>query len=117
MLTVVPSAIEAVKIITPKIFRDARGSFCETYNRERFLENGIALEFVQDNQSFSSAAGTVRGLHFQSNPLAQDKLVRVLQGSILDVAVDWRRSSPTCGRWVATRLSAQDGRQKLVPIG
>jgi dTDP-4-dehydrorhamnose 3,5-epimerase len=117
MLTITPSSIKAVKIITPKLFRDARGVFRETYNRERFFENGISLDFVQDNQSCSFAAGTIRGLHFQSSPAAQDKLIRVLRGSILDVAVDLRRSSPTYGKWVATKLSAHDGQQKLVPIG
>jgi dTDP-4-dehydrorhamnose 3,5-epimerase len=117
MLTVTPTTIEAVKIITPKAFADSRGVFCETYNRQRFFENGIALEFVQDNQSISAAPGTVRGLHFQSAPFAQDKLVRVVRGRIIDVAVDLRRSSPTYGKWVAEELSAQNGKQLLVPIG
>lgn len=117
MLTVAPTAIEAVKVIVPKSFGDRRGSFCETYNRNRFFEHGIALEFVQDNQSVSEAVGTIRGLHFQSAPMAQDKLVRVLQGRIFDVAVDLRRSSPTYGQWVAEELSAENGKQLLVPIG
>ena len=117
MLTVAPASIEAVKIITPKSFADSRGVFCETYNRKRFFEHGITLEFVQDNQSTSAEAGTIRGLHFQSSPAAQHKLVRVIRGSIFDVAVDLRRSSPTYGQWVAEKLSAVDGRQLLVPVG
>jgi dTDP-4-dehydrorhamnose 3,5-epimerase len=117
MLTVTSTAIEVVKIIAPKSFRDGRGVFSETYNRNRFFEHGVALEFVQDNQSSSAEVGTVRGLHFQSKPAAQDKLIRVLRGSIFDVAVDLRRSSPTYGNWVAEKLSADDGRQLLVPVG
>jgi dTDP-4-dehydrorhamnose 3,5-epimerase len=117
MLTVVPTSIEAVKIITPKSFQDSRGVFCETYNRQRFFEHGVELDFVQDNQSSSAGIGTIRGLHFQSNPAAQDKLVRVLRGSIFDVAVDLRRTSPTYGKWVAEELSADNGKQLLVPIG
>jgi dTDP-4-dehydrorhamnose 3,5-epimerase len=117
MLTVVPTSIEAVKIVTPKSFQDSRGVFCETYNRQRFFEHGVELDFVQDNQSSSAGIGTIRGLHFQSNPAAQDKLVRVLRGSIFDVAVDLRRTSPTYGKWVAEELSADNGKQLLVPIG
>jgi dTDP-4-dehydrorhamnose 3,5-epimerase len=117
MLTVTPTEIADVKIIVPKAFDDTRGSFCETYNRRRFFEFGVELEFVQDNQSLSREVGTIRGLHFQSPPMAQDKLVRVLQGSIFDVAVDLRRNSPTYGRWVAEELSASNARQLLVPIG
>jgi dTDP-4-dehydrorhamnose 3,5-epimerase len=117
MLTVTSTALDAVKVITPKAFSDARGVFCETYNRKRFAEYDIALNFVQDNQSSSAEIGTIRGLHFQSHPAAQDKLVRVLKGRILDVAVDLRRSSPTYGKWVAEELSADNRKQLLVPIG
>jgi dTDP-4-dehydrorhamnose 3,5-epimerase len=117
MLTVTSTAIDDVKVIMPRGFTDARGVFCETYNRKRFVEHGIALDFVQDNQSSSREVGTIRGLHFQSHPAAQDKLVRVLRGRILDVAVDLRRSSPSFGRWVAEELSADNGKQLLVPIG
>lgn len=117
MLTVTPTAIEAVKVIVPKGFADSRGVFCETYNHKRFVDYGIALDFVQDNQSSSREPGTIRGLHFQSHPVAQDKLVRVLSGRILDVAVDLRRSSPSYGRWVAEELSAENGKQLLVPVG
>jgi len=117
MLIITPTAIPAVKIIVPKSFADPRGSFCETYNRARFFEHGITLEFVQDNQSSSAGRGTIRGLHFQSPPMAQDKLVRVLRGRIFDAAIDLRRSSPTYGRWVAEELSAENGRQLLIPVG
>lgn len=117
MLKITPTAIEAVKVIKPKSFADARGEFTETYNRNRFFEQGISLDFVQDNQSCSTKSGTIRGLHFQSHPAAQDKLVRVLRGSILDVAVDLRRSSPSYGKWVAEELSEQNGKQLLIPIG
>lgn len=117
MLTIEDTAIPAVKIITTRRFGDERGFFTETWNRRRFAEAGIDLDFVQDNHSLSGPAGTVRGLHFQSPPFAQDKLVRVVRGRILDVAVDIRRSSPTYGRHVAVELSAENGRQLLVPVG
>ena len=117
MLSVEPTAIPAVKIITPKKFGDHRGFFSETWNRAAFAEAGLDLNFVQDNQSLSATVGTLRGLHFQSAPFAQDKLVRVTKGRILDVAVDIRASSPTFGQYVAVELSAENWRQLLVPIG
>jgi dTDP-4-dehydrorhamnose 3,5-epimerase len=117
MLEVIPTAIPDVKVLLAKAFGDARGTFSETWNAERFAEHGIKLHFVQDNQSWSAPAGTIRGLHFQSPPKAQDKLVRVLRGRILDIAVDLRRASPTYGKWVAEELSAQNRKQLLVPIG
>lgn len=117
MLDIQPTAIPDVKVVTPKRFGDHRGFFSETYNRQRFAEAGIDMEFVQDNHSLSAAVGTIRGLHFQSPPFAQAKLVRVVRGRILDVAVDLRRSSRTYGRHVAVELSAENGRQLLVPIG
>ena len=117
MLSVEPTAISDVKIVTPKRFGDHRGFFSETYNRQRFVEAGIDADFVQDNHSLSAAVGTVRGLHFQSDPFAQVKLIRVVRGSIFDVAVDIRRSSPTYGRYVGVELSADNGRQLLVPVG
>ncbi|WP_349371456.1 dTDP-4-dehydrorhamnose 3,5-epimerase [Salinarimonas sp.] len=109
--------IAAVKIIIPKRHGDARGWFAETWKREALVEAGIAIDFVQDNESLSAETGTLRGLHFQSPPFAQDKLVRVVRGRILDVAVDIRRASPTYGRHIAVELSAEDGRQLLVPVG
>lgn len=117
MLEVRSTAIPDVKVLTLKRFTDHRGVFSETYNRQRFAEAGVTEEFVQDNYSLSLSAGTVRGLHFQSPPFAQVKLVRVTRGRILDVVVDLRRSSPTYGQHVALELSAEDGQQLLVPIG
>jgi dTDP-4-dehydrorhamnose 3,5-epimerase len=111
------SDIADVKIITPAAFSDARGWFCETYNEARFQNVGIDCRFIQDNHSLSVDAGTIRGLHFQSAPHAQAKLIRVLRGSILDVAVDLRRAMPTFGRWVAIEISADDRKQVFVPVG
>jgi dTDP-4-dehydrorhamnose 3,5-epimerase len=110
-------AIKDVRIIRPKKFGDARGFFSETYNKRAFAEAGINLNFVQDNHSRSTAAGTIRGLHYQGYPFAQDKLVRVVTGRILDVAVDIRKTSPTFGQWVAAEISADEWNQILVPIG
>jgi dTDP-4-dehydrorhamnose 3,5-epimerase len=104
-------------VVSTQVFLDARGSFSESYNRARFYALGIELDFVQDNQSISSKVGTIRGLHFQSPPAAQAKLVQVLRGRILDVAVDLRRSSPTYGKWVAEDLSAGDAKQLFIPVG
>ena len=109
--------LDGVVILTPRIFRDARGSFCESWSRATLARLGLALDFVQDNQSLSLAAGTVRGLHYQAPPHAQDKLVRVGHGAILDVAVDVRTGSPDFGKWVGVELSAENGRQLLIPKG
>ncbi|MEM8634645.1 MAG: dTDP-4-dehydrorhamnose 3,5-epimerase [Pseudomonadota bacterium] len=109
--------IPDVKLITPQRFADARGFFSETYNAERFKAAGIDADFIQDNHSLSSLAGTVRGLHFQAPPYAQAKLVRVLQGRIIDVAVDVRKGSATYGKWVSAELSAENGIQIFVPRG
>ena len=111
------TAIPAVKIVTPKKFGDARGFFSETYSKSAWDKAGLDYVFVQDNHSFSAAAGTLRGLHFQIPPFAQDKLVRAGRGRILDVAVDVRRSSPTFGQYVAVELSAENWRQLLIPVG
>ena len=111
------TAIPAVKIVTPKKHGDARGFFSEVYNKSAFQAAGLDFVFVQDNHAFSAAVGTLRGLHFQTRPFAQDKLLRVTRGRILDVAVDIRRSSPTFGKYVAVEISAANWRQMLVPIG
>lgn len=111
------TALEGVVVFTPKRFADSRGHFSETYNAEVFAAQGITTPFVQDNQSYSAAVGTVRGLHFQAPPAAQAKLVRVLQGEIWDVAVDVRTGSPTFGQWVGVSLSAAEGNQLLIPAG
>ncbi|RUX96603.1 MULTISPECIES: dTDP-4-dehydrorhamnose 3,5-epimerase [unclassified Mesorhizobium] len=117
MLDVRFLGIDGVLEIIPKRHGDARGFFVETYNAERFAQAGIDLLFVQDNHSYSAAAGVLRGLHYQLAPRAQDKLLRVIRGSILDVAVDIRRGSKTFGKWVALEVSAEKGNQILVPKG
>jgi len=109
--------LDGIKVIVPKRLGDLRGSFCETYHRENFWRAGIEADFIQDNQSYSAKPGTVRGLHFQSSPFAQDKLVRVIRGRIFDVAVDLRLSSPTYGQSFAIELSAENMRQMFVPVG
>jgi dTDP-4-dehydrorhamnose 3,5-epimerase len=109
--------IPAVKLIVPRKFGDHRGFFSETYNRKVLSDAGINLDFVQDNHSLSAQKGVLRGLHFQTPPFAQDKLVRVTRGRIFDVAVDIRRDSPTFGRHVAAELSAENWMQILAPIG
>ena len=116
-MEITETAIPAVKVLTPKKFGDHRGFFSETYNRERLEKAGIRLDFVQDNHSLSAQRGVIRGLHFQLPPYAQDKLVRVTRGRILDVAVDLRRSSPTYGQHVAVEISAENWKQILVPVG
>lgn len=116
-MDVVSLDIPDVKIIRPKKFGDHRGFFSETYTKKTFEAAGLHYDFVQDNHSLSAEVGTVRGLHFQLPPFAQDKLVRVVRGAILDVAVDIRKGSPTFGRHVSAVISAADWNQILVPIG
>ncbi|MBN7777453.1 dTDP-4-dehydrorhamnose 3,5-epimerase [Nitratireductor aquimarinus] len=110
-------AIPDVLVFAPRKFSDARGFFSETYNRDLFCSLGIRAEFVQDNHSRSEQAGTLRGLHFQTPPHAQAKIVRVLRGSILDVAVDLRRSSPTYGKHVKAIISVDEWNQIFIPEG
>lgn len=110
-------AIRDVWVVTPTRSDDHRGWFTETWSREKLGAAGRAIDFCQENHSFSRDHGTVRGLHFQCPPYAQDKLVRVVRGKIWDVAVDIRRKSETYGRWVAVEISAQAGNQLLVPKG
>lgn len=113
---VIPTAIPDVLIIEPKLFGDARGFFFESYNEHAFAQaTGLNLNFVQDNHS-RSAQGVLRGLHYQIRQ-PQGKLVRVVRGSVFDVAVDLRRSSPTFGRWVGVELSESNHRQLWVPPG
>ena len=109
--------IPDVRLLSPRKHGDRRGFFSETYNRKALAVIGIDIDFVQDNHSYSADKGTVRGLHFQTPPFAQDKLVRVTRGSVFDIAVDLRRSSPTYGRYVSAVLSAEAWNQILVPIG
>lgn len=108
--------IEDLLVITPKVFEDERGYFFESYNEALFKENGIDIKFIQDNQSFSKY-GVIRGLHLQVPPFAQTKLVRVLQGEILDVAVDIRKDSKTYGQHFSIVLSAENKKQLLIPQG
>lgn len=105
------------RLIVPKRHPDARGWFAETYNEARLRALGIDDRFVQDNQSYSQRAGTLRGLHFQAPPFAQAKLISVLRGRVLDVAVDLRRGSPTFGKYVSAELSAETGCQLYIPAG
>ena len=109
--------IPAVKILTPKKHGDNRGFFSEVYNKQTMNAAGIDLDLVQDNHSLSAAKGVVRGLHFQTPPFAQDKLLRVVRGSVFDVAVDLRLNSPTYGKHVSAVISADAWNQILVPIG
>ena len=109
--------IPAVKVLTPTKHGDHRGFFSETYNRQTLGKAGITIDFVQDNHSSSAERGTVRGLHFQTPPFAQDKLVRVVRGAVFDVAVDLRRGSPTYGQHASVVLSAEAWNQVLVPVG
>jgi dTDP-4-dehydrorhamnose 3,5-epimerase len=112
-----PTSLADVVFLTPRRFGDARGWFSETWNAARMAEAGLDLPWVQDNHSYSAAKGTLRGLHFQSPPRAQDKLVRCSRGAILDVAVDIRTGSPAYAQWVGVELSAENRRQLLVPKG
>jgi len=116
-MTVQPLAIPDVKLITPKKFGDNRGFFAETYSFKTLQDAGIDCTFVQDNHSLSATPGTVRGLHYQVAPHAQCKLIRVLKGSILDVAVDIRRGSPTFGKFVTAVLSSENFQMMYVPTG
>jgi dTDP-4-dehydrorhamnose 3,5-epimerase len=111
------TAIPEVKIITPRRFGDHRGYFSETYNKAALAEAGIAIDFIQDNQSYSAARGTFRGFHFQGPPATQTKLVRVLRGAILDIVIDCRHGSPTFLQHVKVELTAESGAQILCPKG
>ena len=116
-MKVVPLSIPDVKLIIPKKFGDARGFFSEVFNLKSLHDAGITHEWVQDNHSLSAPGGVVRALHYQLPPMAQAKLVRVVRGKILDVAVDIRRGSPTFGQFVAEELSAENWAQLYVPVG
>src|SRR5215216_670882 len=112
----IETGIPGLVVFEPRVFEDSRGLFFESYNAQTFLQHGINLSFVQDNQS-RSTYGVVRGLHFQNPPHAQAKLVRVLMGAILDLAVDIRVGSPTYGRCYAVELSAENKKQLMIPAG
>ena len=116
-MEIIPTRLPDVKILRPTVFGDDRGWFSETFNARRMADAGIDCPWVQDNQSLSRPAHTLRGLHFQTAPHAQDKLVRVLRGAVLDVAVDIRPGSPTFGQHVAVRLDAVERAQAFIPAG
>lgn len=111
------TALAGVKIITPQRFGDARGFFSESWNKARMRDAGLDYEFVQDNHSVSATPGTLRGLHYQSPPHAQAKLVRCGRGALFDVAVDIRQGSPSYGKWVGVDLTAENGKQLMIPAG
>lgn len=116
-MKVIETKIPGVLIIEPDVFGDHRGYFTETYSTKKYEEIGITNTFVQDNMSFSSQKGTLRGLHFQNNPMAQAKLVSCTRGKVIDVAVDIRKGSPTYKQWVAVELSAENKKQFFIPRG
>jgi len=115
-MEVIETGIEGVMILEPRIFKDARGYFFESFSSREFQEKVCQTTFVQDNESFSSY-GVVRGLHFQKPPFTQAKLVRVIKGAVLDVAVDLRKNSPTYGKHVAIELTGENHRQLFIPRG
>ena len=108
---------KGVYILEPDVFQDNRGFFIESYNKSLLIQEGIDIDFIQDNHSFSKNAGVLRGLHYQLNPKAQTKLVRVCTGAIFDVVVDIRKNSDTFGHWISVILSEENKRQILVPKG
>ena len=116
-MNVIETALEGVRILEPQVFGDARGWFMESWSKKKMEDAGIFVDFVQDNHSFSAQKGTLRGLHYQLNPMAQAKLLRVSRGVIFDVAVDIRQGSPTYAKWVGVELSAENHRQMFIPRG
>ena len=116
-LNIIKTELDAVIILEPKVFGDNRGWFMESFSHKIFKELGLNLNFVQDNHSYSAIKGTLRGLHFQNNPMAQTKLVRCTRGKILDVVVDIRKGSPTYKKWIAVELSQENKKQLLIPKG
>lgn len=116
-MNVIKTDVLDVYILEPKVFGDHRGWFMETWSQKKMRDAGLEYRFVQDNQSYSSQKGTLRGLHFQKGEAAQAKLVRCGRGAVLDVAVDLRKGSPTYKKWVAVELSAENKRQMLIPRG
>jgi dTDP-4-dehydrorhamnose 3,5-epimerase len=115
-MEITESKLKGLFVIKPRVFEDARGYFFESYNRNDFLKHGLDLDFVQDNQSLSQK-GVLRGLHFQAPPHAQGKLVRVITGSVLDVAVDIRKNSPTYGEWYGLELTGKNKWMMYIPEG
>ncbi len=116
-MKVTETELKGVYVIEPQVFGDARGWFMESWSERKLEEAGITIQFVQDNQSFSAVKGTLRGLHYQLNPMAQAKIVRCTRGEILDVAVDIRKGSPQYAKWTGVKLSAENKKQLLIPRG
>lgn len=116
-MKIINTDINDVKIIEPDCFGDNRGFFMETYSKMKYENLGISNDFIQDNLSFSAKKGTLRGIHFQNNPMSQAKLVSCIRGKIIDIAVDLRKGSPTYKKWVATELSEENKRQLYMPRG
>lgn len=116
-MEIIRTELPGVCIIEPKVFGDHRGYFMETWSKREMERLGLSFDFVQDNESFTAEKGTIRGIHFQIDPMAQAKIVRVSQGAVLDVAVDLRKGSPFYKKWVAVELSAENHRQLLLPRG
>lgn len=116
-MNVIQTELEGVYILEPKVFGDQRGWFTESWSKKTMEAADLQYDFVQDNHSFSAQKGTLRGIHFQSEPYAQAKLVRCIRGVILDMAVDLRKNSPNYKKWIAVELSAENKRQLLVPRG
>ncbi|MDK2934964.1 MAG: dTDP-4-dehydrorhamnose 3,5-epimerase, partial [Clostridiales bacterium] len=116
-MNLIKTELDGVYILEPKVFGDNRGWFMESYSKKVFKKIGLDINFVQDNHSYSALKGTLRGLHFQNNPMAQTKLVRCTRGKILDVAVDLRKGSSTYKKWIAVELSDENKRQLLIPKG
>jgi dTDP-4-dehydrorhamnose 3,5-epimerase len=116
-MNVIKTRLPGILLLEPKVFGDHRGYFTESYNRRTFEKAGVRYDLLQDNQSMSAEAGTLRGLHYQLNPMAQTKIVRCLNGAFYDVVVDIRRNSPTYGQWQGFIISAENQRQIVVPRG
>lgn len=115
-MKIIHTPIEGLLVLEPKVFEDARGYFLESFHQQRYYEAGITAVFIQDNES-KSARGVIRGLHYQLNPFAQAKLVRVIQGCVFDVAVDLRKGSATFGKWFGVELSGSNKKQLFIPRG
>ncbi|HOW41392.1 MAG TPA: dTDP-4-dehydrorhamnose 3,5-epimerase [Bacteroidales bacterium] len=115
-MNIIETGLKGLIIIEPRVFNDSRGYFFESYNQERFTESGIEFRPVQDNES-KSTRGVIRGLHYQLNPQAQSKLIRVVQGRIFDVALDIRKGSPTFGKWFGIELDSETKKQLFIPRG
>lgn len=113
----IDTKLPGVYIVEPVVYGDHRGYFMESYSTKTFADIGIDAVFVQDNQSFTAQKGALRGIHFQNNPMAQAKLVRVIRGAVMDIAVDLRKGSPTYRQWVAVELSAENKRMLYIPRG